>query len=371
VGRGASSPIVAGGRLYCAGWANGRDTVCCLDAATGAQVWSQAYGCPPYGRYHAGDEGAYDGVSPTPTYDPATGRLYTLGTDGDLNCWDARREGAWVWGLNLYDTFAVRQRPAIGPNTRDYGYTTSPLIYADWAIVEVGADSGALVAFDKATGVPVWRSECTEPAGHTGGLVPMVVEGIPCVAVLTLRGLLVARLDPGHEGATLATYPWETDFANNVPTPAAEGDTVILTTGYNLSKMARLRIGLDGVRTLWERRTISKVCSPVIYRGHVYFAWGRLRCLDLATGEQMWAGGAFSDDSSCLITGDGRLVVHGSRTVALVETADRSPDAYRELASRSDVGQAETWPHIALAAGGLYAKDREGNLYAFVWRPPE
>jgi len=368
VGRGGSSPIVVGDRVYVMGWADERDTVRCLDAATGWDVWRQSYRSPRYGRYHAGDEHAYDGVSSTPSYDPATGRLYTLSIDGDLNCWDAGEDGAHVWGLNLYDLYGVGQRPAIGANTRDYGYTTAPLIHGDWAIVEVGDDEGTLMAFDKASGARRWVSECRDPAGHTGGLVPMTVEGIPCVAALTLRGLLVARLDAGHEGATLATYPWETDFANNVPTPAVSGDFVILTTGYNMNRMAALKVSARGVAPVWQQPTISKVCSPVIYGGHVYFAWGRARCLDLATGEQRWAGGGFADDSSCLVTGDGRLVVYGSRTLALIETADRSPDAYRELAARRGVGEAESWPHVVLATGRLCAKDRKGNLSCFVLR---
>jgi outer membrane protein assembly factor BamB len=196
----------------------------------------------------------------------------------------------------------------------------------------------------------------------------MTVEGVPCVAVLTLHRLLVVRVDAGHEGETVATYDWQTDFANNIPTPAVAGDCVVLISGYNVSKVAQVRVGPNGASKIWEQRQISKVCSPVIYNGHVYFAWGKLRCLDLATGEQRWAGGNFRDDSSCLVTSDGRLVVFGSRQIALVETADRSPTAYQELSLRKGVGSSECWPHVALAEGRLYAKDRDGNLYCFALR---
>jgi hypothetical protein len=49
--------------------------------------------------------------------------------------------------------------------------------------------------------------------------------------VLTIRNLLVARLDKGHQGQTLATFPWITDFANNITTPviwANRGDLVLV-----------------------------------------------------------------------------------------------------------------------------------------------
>ncbi|MFQ6130767.1 MAG: PQQ-binding-like beta-propeller repeat protein [Armatimonadota bacterium] len=368
VGRGATSPIVVKDRLYTMGWNAGRDHVYCLDATTGRELWRQSYRCPAYGRQHMGDTGAYDGVSSTPSYDSATGYLYTLSTDGDLNCWNTTRNGESVWSLNLYARYGIKRRPFVGAGHRDYGYTTSPLVYGDWVIVEVGDDEGTLMAYDKSTGQRKWASESKDPAGHSGGLVPMTVEGIPCVAVLTLHSLLVARLDRGREGQTVATYDWETDFANNIATPAVSGDCVILTSGYNLSKVVKLKIGLNGVTKLWEQRYYSKVCPPVIYNGHVYFAWGKLRCLDFATGRQRWEGGSFRDDSSCLVTGDGRLIVFGSRKIALVETADRSPAAYKQLSLKSGVGSSQTWPHIVLANGRLYAKDRAGNLYCFLMR---
>ena len=154
-------------------------------------------------------------------------------------------------------------------------------------------------------------------------------------------------------------------FANNIPTPTVHEDTVILSTGYNVNRMERIKVSSTAATKMWDQRYITKVCCPVVYNGNVYFAWGKLRCLDLETGEQKWEGGAFRDDSSIIITSDGRIIVFGSRTIALVETADRSPNAYKELSRKDGVGSSQTWPHVALANGKLYAKDREGNLFCF------
>ena len=74
-------------------------------------MWSVNYKCPKYGRFHMGDEGLYSGPSSTPEYDPTTKLLYTVSTDGDLNCWDSGAEGKKLWGRNLYDDYkAERQR---------------------------------------------------------------------------------------------------------------------------------------------------------------------------------------------------------------------------------------------------------------------
>jgi outer membrane protein assembly factor BamB len=367
-GEGATSPVIAEGRLYVLGWEAERDHLRCLDAATGSTIWSTSYSAPRYGRNATGDEGIYSGVSSTPELDLETGLLYTLGNDGELNCWDTNQQGRRVWNVNLYDTFNAPQRPRVGRSgLRDYGYTSSPLVHESWLIVEAGGPQGNLVAFDKRTGEHRWSSEDASPPGHTAGPVPITVDGIPCVAVMTFRGLLVARLDPGREGKTVATHEWITNFANNIATPAVQDHHVLITSGYNHDAICKLEVSLTGgARVVWKQPHASKVCSPIIYNDHVYWAWQQAKCLDLATGDIRWQGGQFSDAGSGIITSDGRLIIWGHRgRLVLVETADRSPREYRELARIDQVFATDAWPHVALSDGRLFCKDRAGNLKCF------
>ena len=365
VGAGASSPIIVGERLYVLGRHSDEDALLCLDAGSGEELWRQTYAASLYGRFNLYDETWYLGPSSTPEYDLATGMIYTLGNDGDLNAWDAAADGALKWHLNLYDAFGAGQRPAINGQVRDYGYTTAPLVHGEWVIVEAGAPEGSLVALDKHSGALAWTSEHAAPAGHSGALVPLSVEGIPCVAVLTLHELLVVRVDEENAGATVALIPWETFFSNNIPTPTVHGDLLIITSAFNISKTAALRITLQGVETVWESRTFSGVGSPVVLGEHVYLPWQRLRCLDLGTGEMLWEGGSFGHEGTCLATADGRLIVHGNRNVALVESAMRSPEAYQQLAVKGELGEGQAWPHVTVAGGRLYTKDRQGLLQCF------
>lgn len=367
VGEGASSPLVVGDAVFTLGWANERDTLRCLDAATGNERWAVDYPCPQWGRFHEGDEGVYSGASSTPEFDPETGLLYTLSVDGDLRCWDTRAAGKSVWRTNLYETYKVPKRPKLTrAPLRDYGYTSCPLVHRDWVLVEVGATTGCLMAFDKATGRKIWASECTDAAGHNGGPVPITVANIPCVALLTIKGLVVVRLDAGNEGKTLAQYPWITDFANNIASPAVQGDNVLITAQYNHRTICRVQIKPGSAEKVWEVEHSSKVCSPVIHEGHVYFAWQRLRCLDWETGQQKWEGGTFSDPGSCVVTSDDRLIVYGyNGKLALVETASRSPDRYQELALRDRIFPTEAWPHVTVANGRVLCRDRAGSLVCF------
>lgn len=368
LGQGCSAPIVVGDRVYALGWADKKDHVHCLEAATGKKLWTVSYPCPQYGRYHKGDEDAYSGPSATPEYDPQTGYLYTLSADGDLNCWDTQDRGRKVWGVNLYTTYGVKQRPEVGRagTHRDYGYITAPLVRGESLIVAVGAREGNLMAFGKRDGKRQWASECTGPAGHCGGMTPMTVEGIPCLAVLTLRNLVVVRLDEGKEGKTLAQHEWVTDFGNNIASPAVKDNFVLITSEYNRNSICKLEITRAGAKKVWEQRYASKACTPVIHNGHVYWAWQRLYCLDFKTGERKWAGGSFGDPGSCIVTSDGRLIVWGERgKLVLAESADRSPGEYKELARMVRLAGNHAWPHIVLAGGKLYCRDRDGASKCF------
>jgi len=364
VGIGASAPLVVDGKVYVLGWRDGKDHLQCLSATDGKLLWSVSYPCPEYGRHKNGDEGMYSGPSSTPEFDAGTGFIYTLSTDGDLHCWDANNNGAKVWNLNLYERYKAPRRPRIGRSgLRDYGYTSSPLVHGDTLLVEVGSKEGNLIAFDKRTGKQLWASECRDPAGHNGGPAPIIVEGVPCVAVLTMHRLVVVRLERGHEGKTVAEHPWETDFGNNIASPTVHENFVLITSSYNHAAICKLKITLTGATKEWESPYSSSVCSPVVHKGHVYFAWRTARCLDWNTGKQKWSGGAFGDPGSCIVTSDDRLIIWGLRgRLALVETAGRSPDKYRELAVKDNVFSSLAWPHVVMADARLYCKDRDGNV---------
>lgn len=268
--------------------------------------------------------------------------------------------------LNLYKNYPVKQRPKLTPTWhRDYGYTTSPPVYKDWVIAEVGSTTtGTYVAFDKKSGKEVWRSELMDEAGHTGGLALITVEKVPCLAGLTQRRLAVVRLDAGMAGKTVATEEWLTEGGCNIATPVVVGNSVLVTSGYNQNAIARFDVALDGLTKVWKRPQSSKVCTPVVHDGSVYYSWMRVHCLDWKTGEKRWDG--YGDAGSCVVTADGRLVVYGSHgKVGLIEGAARSPKAFKELAVRDKLFKAPAWPHVALADGRLLCRDKDGNLSCF------
>ena len=142
------------------------------------------------------------------------------------------------------------------------------------------------------------------------------------VAVLTIRNLLVVRLDEGYEGRTLAEYPWVTDFANSIATPAVHEDTVVITSEYNNYSIAKLKVTREGITQLWEQPYASGVCSPLIYQGLLYFVknGGIVSCVDPESGQLKYRGrlGAPGGYYASPVAADGRIYFASDRGVMTV-----------------------------------------------------
>ncbi len=331
IGNGDCSPIIVGGRVYYTSLDGDRTAVNCLDADTGDVLWTRS--CPGgrYGRYANGDKGAYYGPLSTPACDGKL--LFTLSVDGDLACWDART-GEPRWRLNLYDRYRMGARKHI----RDYGYTSSPMLAGDDIYVEVGGNQGAVMAFRKVDGREAGAFGSGQ-VGHSSG--PAGPEGN-----------VFFGLD--HLWIGNQKFPWRTDFACNIPTPAVSGRYVVCTSAYNMRRTTCYQNG----REKWSVRNHEKSHSPVIHeeKGNLYLA-GRGECLDLADGHAQWR---FGSCSSVIITGDDKLIVFGS-TLRLY---DARGNKLHEVEGVPKKG----WPSGAFGEGKILCKNRS-TLACYALQP--
>jgi len=370
-GFGCTSPVIAGDNVYVMGWKGksrgnpvGKDTLYCLDLKTGKVKWKQSYTSRYQSRIRTGDTGSYGGPSSTPVFDVETGFLYTLSIDGDFCCWDTTKNGKLLWKKNFYDTYNVQQRPDCGKGVRDYGYTSSPLIDGGLVIVETGDSKGTVMAFDKTTGKLQWQSGIKGPAGHSSGPVPMTVDGMNCIATLTLTKLAVMRTDSGFEGVTIAKFPWKTDYGCNIATPAVFDNKVLISSSYNNHRSCLLDISQNGAKQIWKSKYHSKVSSPVIYKNCIYMINGPLYCLDLGTGKLKWKGGNFGNGSLLVCSKDDKIIAFGNGKIVLID-AEPADNKYHELSRIDNVVSATCYPHIALSDGIICCKDRAGNIVCF------
>src|SRR5438093_25747 len=163
IGPGWSSFAVHGDFLYTQEQRGDEEVVACYKASTGQPVWKHR----DTARFWESNAGA--GPRATPTL--SKGRVYTLGGTGIVNVLDAGN-GAVLWSRNAAsDT---------GAKVPIWGCAGSPLVVGDVVIV---AASGALVAYDLATGNPQWLG----PKGDEGYSSPqlLTIDGVPQVLLLS------------------------------------------------------------------------------------------------------------------------------------------------------------------------------------------
>jgi outer membrane protein assembly factor BamB len=350
VGLGHSGTVIAGNRLYTIGARQLRatsnelweDTIYCLDASSGAEIWRYSYQI---------EDKRWPGPGSTPLLDGTA--LYALSWQGHLHCLDAE-SGAVIWRRDL-----VGEGLAVIPQ---WGFSASPVVEGKVLLLNAGLSG---LALDKRTGKVLWRSEAEE-----GGLASPVVftaNGTRQVAILgrdTLFG--VALVD----GQLLWSHPWSS-YAD----PIVLDDRVFLSAGRSGDRGARmLHLTSGGPEQVWyERRTNYAFQSYVVVNG---FAYGlardrsnELECVDLETGEIRWSHDV--GDWGALSVADGKLVLLRGDGVLVIAEAD--PEEYKELASAAlfelepwrsyaDGRPNTCWTEPVVANGRIYARTTHGDI---------
>src|SRR5205085_2248604 len=127
-----------------------------LDEKTGDVLWKHEYDCTYEVAYAAGPRA-------TPVVD--SGKVWTLGTMGDLRCMDAN-SGKVEWAKDLRKDYDASQQT--------WGFSASPLLDGHKLICLVGGKGSTVVAFQKATGKELWRALSAPTAGYCP---PVLAEG--------------------------------------------------------------------------------------------------------------------------------------------------------------------------------------------------
>ena len=347
IGRGFSAPVVAAGRVYTMAQENApddtggetREAVLCWDAATGRELWKFRY----LGGY---EERMGSGPRSTPSVDGDY--VYAVGPTGIFHCLRADT-GAIVWRHDLLEEFHAK--------IPQYGVSFSPLVAGDLVYVTPGGpDGGSVVAFDKRSGVLVWRA-LDDSMGHSSPLV-IRAAGVEQLLVFTSKGLV--SLSPG-DGAIHWRFDWETTGGFNVATPIAFDDYVFISSAYGkgcalLEISKRADCSLCAKSVYEHNRMRNYFASSIRYRGHLYgFDNSDLTCMDIRTGDISWrVRGARGFDKGSLMIAGGYLIVLGEH--GKLAFAEATPEGYRERTS-FQVSENKCWTVPVLAGGRLYIRD--------------
>lgn len=335
-GLGYSSFTIADGRAYTIEQRRRQEVVAAYDINTGRELWLQSWNAE-----YNDDTG--DGPRTTPTWDD--GRLYALGATGELRCLDAKT-GAVNWGKNILSDNQAQNL--------SWAMAASPLIVDDKVIVLPGGSGGkSVVAYNKLTGAPVWRSQDDRQAYVS----PMLVTLAGRRQILVVSAGRVFGLAP-ENGALLWSQSWDTSMGINVSQPImVDKNRFFISSGYGKGASLVEVTGSGNsftARSLWDNVNMkNKFNSSVLHDGYVYgLDEGILTCLDVNTGARKWKGGRY---------GYGQVLVASGHLIVLSDTGElalvkASPAEYAEVA-RFPAIEGKTWNYPAIAGGRLFVRN--------------
>jgi len=351
VGRGYAALAIVGDAVVTIEQRRENEAVVCYHAPTGQELW--VYNHPAEFTEPLG------GPGPRATPTIAGGKVYSLGAKGHLVCLELAT-GNKVWSADILNNNANIQ----------WGMSGSPLVFDQMVVVNPGKQNGqaadrALLAFDRATGKPVWNSG-NQRAGYSS---PQLATLSGRRQILIFDGGGVA----GHDllnGQELWRHEWKTMNDINVAQPIVlGGDRVFISSGYGVG-CAMLKVSENNgqwlATPLWQNKNMRcKFTSPVQRDGFLYgLDEGILVCLDTETGERRWRDGRLGH-GQLLLQDDLLLVLSDTGEFALVEA---SPQAYRKLGSvRALTGK--TWNYLAIAHGRAFLRNDQ-KMVCYELNPP-
>ena len=370
---GYSGPAVGGGRVYLtdrkAGTSSGRDPfqrgvipgnerVLCLNEADGKVIWQHEYDCPYNVSYPSG---------PRATPLIHDGKVYTLGTEGNLFCFNAA-DGKVLWSREFKKDFAI--------DTPLWGFSAHPLIDGDKLICLVGGSNSVAVAFDRNTGKELWRALGAKEPGYCP---PMIYSVGKTRQLIIWHPESINSLDP-ETGKVYWSHPFPVRSGLSIPTPRVQDDLLFITSFYNGPIMLRLDREKPAASVVWRGKNTSErntdglhsiMPTPFIDGDHIYgvCSYGQLRCLKTATGERVWETFAATTGDKEVRWANAFLIRNGDRYFLHNEKGDLiiarlTPKGYEEISraklvepTNTAAGRDVVWSHPAFANRCVYARN--------------
>lgn len=342
VGTGFSTVSVAGDRVLTMGNEGDRDTVWCLDAASGEVLWKHTYDCELDPRYYEGGPGG------TPTIHE--GAVYTLSKKGHAYRFDLET-GEVTWSRDLLADHDFE--------LPEWSFACSPFVDGDRVLYNVGRGG---LALSRETGKTLWMPT-TETSGYAT-VVPYPTPENPSVHLLfSAKSLLAFDSDSGE---SYWSYPWKSSRDVNAADPLVIGDRLMVSSSAG-TEMLSLGEGRSEPEKLWKQHDLKWYFNPGVRIGdHVYSLHGtthrptELTCTDIATGETVWAEEGFG--SGGLVAAGEVVIVFDNGMLTLFRA---SPEKYDPI-HQQKILEGKCWTSPVLSNGRVYCRTAEGELAAVV-----
>jgi outer membrane protein assembly factor BamB len=340
IGSGWSSPIVAEDRVYIHHRVKNTEIVSVLDAASGKLLLELKTD-----TQYSDDFNFDDGPRATPLWHDK--KLYTLGAEGNLSCFDTQT-GQLLWGRNLNREYQVPKG--------FFGVATSPMIVGDRLLINVGGKGAGIVALNLATGKEIWKVG-NDGVSYSSPVVGKI-DNEELAIFFTRQGLLAVTPDKGE---IRYQQEWRPRIASsvNAANPIVSENRIFLSTSYSRGAIC-LEAAKGNLKELWSGDD-SMSChfnTPVLKDGLLFGIDGRqegggnLRCVEFATGKVRWTEKRF---------GCASLIVLNEQILALTESGElvlfeAKSNQYQELC-RAKIAETTCRASLAYSNGRVFARE--------------
>ena len=357
LGRGYSSPILSGGRLFLTG-----------DVGTELRIFALDLGGRPLWQATNGQawKGPYPGARACCAL--RDGRLFHLNAHGRVACLDPAT-GRELWAVNVIERF--------GGKVPTWALGECLLVDGPRVIVTPGGSRALMAALEAKSGQPVWATEPlrmeqspgpaqervagkageTDPAGYASPILMQVADRRLIVSC-SLRHSFGVDADTGR---LLWTRPLVTRYQVIAATPVRVGDGVFVTApDSDGGKFYRLRRSDSAVHpeTVWT--TALDTChGGLVFAGDVLFgSWYRRHrgwaCVDARTGSIRYETSELAMGS--VTYADGRLYYLSQEgEMALIRPTHDHFEFTGRFRLVSD-HEKDVWAHPVILDGRLYLR---------------
>jgi outer membrane protein assembly factor BamB len=306
-GRGWSSPVVSGGRVWLTTSVERGGTASLRVLAYDVQSGTEVVNTEVFSVRNASLKNAKNSfASPTPIVEGD--RVYVhFGGDGTAA---VSTDGKILWKTVLpYDSM--------------HGNGGSPTLYRDLLIVSCdGSDDAYVVALDKSTGKTRWKTQRREPYDQSY-TTPLVIQVNGRDQVVSIGAFRAASYDP-LTGKEIWRVRYGDGFSN-VPRPVFGHGLVFIGTGFQEPSILAVRpTGTGDVTDTHIAYTIERGApftpSPIIVGDEFYMVSdiGVASCLDVRTGKIHWQQRVPGNYSASPVFADNRIYFLSEEGVATV-----------------------------------------------------
>lgn len=311
---------------------SGNEFVIAFNEETGEEVWRTKID-----SIFIDVDGWGNGPRSTPSIDD--NHVYCLSAHGKLSA-HSRKDGEMLWQVNFPKDYSS--------TLPRWGYSSSPLLFEDKLIVEVGGtDSRAFMCFDKKDGKVIW----SKAKGNASYNSPLLATIQGQAQFIFMSGRTLYSYHPN--GDTLWTYKMPLSRLSAMPVLIDEDK--IFVSGVRSVGFAIVQIKDNVAKEVLRGNSMKNdfnSCS--YYNGHIYgFHVAALRCISAETGDVKWTKRGYGKGS--LIRVDGQLLVLSDKGKLILVDTDAS--AYKEKGSVQAI-HGKSWTAPSFSNGKVYVRNR-------------